>query len=202
MLYYLSSLVSETLHSIVYFFPFLLCLSRLFSQLFVRSLRQPLCPVSSLCLWDGFGHCCLYNVMNLCPSFFRHSIYKILQSGGTQFRHFLICVSGAAILKKNLNQKCRVSQSVVSNSLEAYRMQTARLLCPWTSLGKNTGVGCHFFLQRIFPTQGSKPGLHFRRILYHLSHYMCLYTHTHACARGHTHTHTIFLLLCRIPIEK
>ena len=74
----LSSLFSETLHSIVYFFPFLLCLSRPFSQLFVRSLRQPLCPVSSLCLWDGFGHCCLYNVMNLCPSFFRHSIYKIL----------------------------------------------------------------------------------------------------------------------------
>ena len=25
--------------------------------------------------------------------------------------------------------------------------------------GKNTGVGCHFLLQRIFPTQGSYPGL-------------------------------------------
>ena len=30
----------------------------------------------------------------------------------------------------------------------------ARLLCPWNSLGKNTGVGCHFLLQGIFPTQG------------------------------------------------
>ena len=30
-----------------------------------------------------------------------------------------------------------------------------RLLCPWSSPGKNTGVGCHFFLQGIFPTQGS-----------------------------------------------
>ena len=27
---------------------------------------------------------------------------------------------------------------------------TARLLCPWDSPGKNTGVGCHFLLQRSF----------------------------------------------------
>ena len=33
---------------------------------------------------------------------------------------------------------------------------------------KNTGVGCHALLQRIFPTQGSNPGLqHCRLILYH-----------------------------------
>ena len=39
------------------------------------------------------------------------------------------------------------------------------------SLGKNTGVGGHAFLQGIFPTQGSNPCLvHYRRILYHLSH--------------------------------
>ena len=25
----------------------------------------------------------------------------------------------------------------------------ARLLCPWNSPGKNTGVGCHFLLQNI-----------------------------------------------------
>ena len=28
-----------------------------------------------------------------------------------------------------------------------------RLLCPWASPGKNTGVGCHALLQGIFPTQ-------------------------------------------------
>ena len=39
------------------------------------------------------------------------------------------------------------------------------------SPGKNTGVGCHALLQRIFPTQGSNPGLpHCRWILYCLSH--------------------------------
>ena len=43
-------------------------------------------------------------------------------------------------------------------------------LCPWNSPGKNIGVGCHFLLQEIFPTQGSKPGLlHGRWTLYHLS---------------------------------
>ena len=46
-----------------------------------------------------------------------------------------------------------------------------RLLCPWDFPGKSTGVGCHFLLQGIFPTQGSNPGLsHCRQTLYHLSH--------------------------------
>ena len=41
----------------------------------------------------------------------------------------------------------------------------------WSSPGKNVGVGSHSFLQGIFPTQGSNPGLlHCRQILYHLSH--------------------------------
>ena len=35
----------------------------------------------------------------------------------------------------------------------------ARLLCPWDSPGKNTGVGCHALLQGISPTQGSNPSL-------------------------------------------
>ena len=46
-----------------------------------------------------------------------------------------------------------------------------RLLRSWDFLGKSTGVGCHFLLQGIFPTQGSNPGLsHCRQTLYHLSH--------------------------------
>ena len=35
----------------------------------------------------------------------------------------------------------------------------ARLLCPWDSPGKNTGVGCHALFQGIFPSQGWNPGL-------------------------------------------
>ena len=46
-----------------------------------------------------------------------------------------------------------------------------KLLCPWDFQGKSTGVGCHFLLQGIFPTQGSNPGLsHRRQMLYRLSH--------------------------------
>ena len=37
--------------------------------------------------------------------------------------------------------------------------------------GKNTGVGFHFLLQGIFPTQGWNPGVpHCRQPLFHLSH--------------------------------
>ena len=37
--------------------------------------------------------------------------------------------------------------------------------------GKNTGVGCHFLLQGIFPNQGSNPGLpHCRQTLYRLNY--------------------------------
>ena len=50
-------------------------------------------------------------------------------------------------------------------------MDCHRLLCPWTSLDKNTGVGCHSLLQGIFLTLGLNPDLlHCSQILYHLSH--------------------------------
>ena len=46
----------------------------------------------------------------------------------------------------------------------------SRLLCPWDSPGKNTGVGCHALLQGTFPTQELDPGLlHCRQILYPMS---------------------------------
>ena len=49
--------------------------------------------------------------------------------------------------------------------------EPARLLCPWDSPGRSTGVGCRALLQGAFPTQGSNPSLlHRRQILYHLSH--------------------------------
>ena len=49
----------------------------------------------------------------------------------------------------------------MSNSLQPYGLSPARLLCPWDSPGKNTGVGCHAFLQGIFLTQGLNPHLLF-----------------------------------------
>ena len=63
-----------------------------------------------------------------------------------------------------------VSRSGMSISLQPHELQSARLLCPWDSPDKNTGVGCHSLLQGIFPTRGSTLSLlHCRQILYCLS---------------------------------
>ena len=62
------------------------------------------------------------------------------------------------------------SRSVLSNSLQHRGLEPTRLLCPWDSPDKNTGVDCHALLQGTFPTQGSNPGLLYcRQILYHLT---------------------------------
>ena len=64
-------------------------------------------------------------------------------------------------------QKALVAQL----SVQLHGLYSARLLCPWDSPGKNTGVGSHSLLQRIFLTQGSNLGLlHYSQILYHLGH--------------------------------
>ena len=58
-----------------------------------------------------------------------------------------------------------VSRSVMSDFCDPHGLQPTRLLCPWNSPGKNTGVGCHFLLQGIEP---GSPVL--QADLYHLSH--------------------------------
>ena len=58
------------------------------------------------------------------------------------------------------------SCSVTSNSFQPHGLYS-----PWHSPGQNAGVERLSLLQRIFPTQGSNPGLlHCRQILYQLSH--------------------------------
>ena len=64
---------------------------------------------------------------------------------------------------------CSVA-SVMSDSLRPCGLQPARILCPWDSPGKNTGVGCLPSF-RGSPNQRLNPGLlHCRQILYQLSH--------------------------------
>ena len=71
--------------------------------------------------------------------------------------------------------------------LQPYGLLPTRLLCPWDSPGKNTGVGCHVLLQRIFPTQRPYSHLlqllHCRQFLYrwakrkaHVCVSLCVYT--------------------------
>ena len=43
---------------------------------------------------------------------------------------------------------CVRAHLVVSDSVRPHRPQPTRPLRPWDSPGKNTGVGCHFLLQK------------------------------------------------------
>ena len=66
--------------------------------------------------------------------------------------------------------KKSASLLVVSSSFQPPGLLPTRLLCPWNSPGKNTGVASLSLLQGIFLTQGWSLGLlHCRQILYHLS---------------------------------
>ena len=51
---------------------------------------------------------------------------------------------------------CSVSQAEF-DFLQPHGLWPARVLYPWDSPSKNTGVGCHFLLPRIFPTQRFEP---------------------------------------------
>ena len=51
---------------------------------------------------------------------------------------------------------CCYVASVVSNSVRPHRWQPTRLLRPWDSPGKNTGVGCHFLLHCMKVESGSE----------------------------------------------
>ena len=86
--------------------------------------------------------------------------------------------AGLSLFSMVMTDKQRFAQSCWT--LQPHKLQPARLLCPWNSPGKNIRVGCHSFLQGIFPPQGLNLGLsHCRQILYHLSHTLSLFLHQH-----------------------
>ena len=75
-----------------------------------------------------------------------------------------MCVPKGSLSSSTLPES--ESLSVVSDPLQPHGLYS-----PWNSLGQNTGVGNFSLLQKIFPTQGSNPGLpHCRQILYQMSH--------------------------------
>ena len=71
---------------------------------------------------------------------------------GQSLENGLFCIITIATKNK---PKQQFQHGVSIGFFSATGLQPSRLLCPWTSPGKNTGVGCHFLLQGIFPTQGS-----------------------------------------------
>ena len=90
-------------------------------------------------------------------------------------------------LRYTLHYMCVLRCSVVSDSLWPQGLQSAKLLCPWNSLGKDTGVGFHFLPWGIFPTQGlNQRFLHGQVDSFHCAPRKSIYIYTHT----HTHTHT------------
>ena len=84
-----------------------------------------------------------------------------------------------------------------------------KFLCAWDSPGKNTEVGCHSLLQRIFPTQGSKLNilclLHWQvgslLLAWETQHYnSTLYTLQHMNLNVHHYTADPFYSCCPLPI--
>ena len=61
--------------------------------------------------------------------------------------------------KSRQSPQCCLGAKLCPSLLQPHGLQPARLLCPWDSPGKNTGVGCHALLQGIFPSQGLNPCL-------------------------------------------
>ena len=75
--------------------------------------------------------------------------------------------------------------SVTSGSV-AHGLWPASLLCPWDFPGKNTGVGCHFLLQGIFPARGLSLGP------------LCLQRwQAHSFPRSHLGSSTVYFSLPR-----
>ena len=98
-------------------------------------------------------------------------VLAAIQSGTQLITITWLCEICICFLGQPVLPLCYVSCSVVSDSLRLHGLQSTRLLCPWYFPGKNSGVGCPFLLQVVFPTQGSNPRfLHCRWILYQLSH--------------------------------
>ena len=95
-------------------------------------------------------------------------MFEKLGNQGRESRAAFICIMKVTILtilhERFSGVLCLVAQSCLFVTLWTVAHQAP--LSMGFSQGKNTGVGCHAFLQRIFPTQESNPDLpHCRWIL-------------------------------------
>ena len=116
---------------------------------------------------------------------------------------------------------CSVTQSCPTLLKPHGLWPLPRLLCPWDSPGKNSGVGCHFLLQGIFqPRNQTHIPCMGRQIPYHwvtwgtlLSYYT--YFIFHWCWLGQCLTHircsqnvcwknceSMFIVICHCPLPQ
>ena len=95
----------------------------------------------------AFCSICTY----LCNFLKIYLYHRIIKRFGTSVIFFISALSPVVICRCS----CQVA-SVLFDSVQSRRRQPTRLLCPWDSPGKNTGVGCHFLLQCIKVKSGSE----------------------------------------------
>ena len=72
--------------------------------------------------------------------------------GGKKGRKLIVYSEADNSTISHIHCVCPQSCLTLCNSMDCI---LPRLLCAWDSPGKSTGVGCHFLLQGIFPTQRS-----------------------------------------------
>ena len=98
------------------------------------------------------------NLLKNCSTDWQKNIFGSEKCLGKQLM-FLLRVSDKNLKKKKSRAHSTYACSVTSDCLRPHGRQPVRLLCPWDSPDKNTGVCCHALLQGIFLTQGWNPRL-------------------------------------------
>ena len=100
----------------------------------------------------------------------------IFSSRGSSWPRDQICISCVSCVGRWNLYHWGIWEDLFSLSLHKYKttlnLPVAFSYCSWGSHGQNTGVGCHFLLQGIFPTQGSN--LHLLCLLHWQVEYLLL----------------------------
>ena len=91
-------------------------------------------------------HCLRYIFQNLCQVLEIQKCFNFLSWSSKKFYR-------GKRYTNVINKVCVHAQWL--SPVQLHGLQPARFLCSWNLPGKNTGVGCHFLFQGIFPTQGS-----------------------------------------------
>ena len=112
-----------------------------------------------LCRLGVLGRCLVNNSLERCKRFHSKGNAYLSQVIGLlecfqikKMKKTLLHTHSYTWLYRYMKKTKSVSCSGISNSLRLHGLCPARLLCPWNSPGKNSGVGSYSLPQGIFPT--------------------------------------------------
>jgi len=118
------------------------CLLEYSQQLLKPVLRLSLCDASCTKIFLNSIHC------QLTYSLWVFHTHELLVNKKMFSKQWKITLPPLVFICDPLNKLCTscACSVTMSNSLPSHGLQPTRILCPWGFLGKNAGVGCHFFL--------------------------------------------------------